>query len=199
MNPIYKFTDPDTQEELTIPVERWVWGVVYRPTEAQLERSRIETEKRNKVLQEELDHRLEKMVADNAAQKDIDTLKTEYEVVMSKPAGLERDELHQFGDDLRFHRIGEIDQDRVEVASLYFYDDYSMQKRIDIPFRPGMKLIHKYRNIRPAGYKNFIKVYMFGYKYEGQHCIFFVLPDDRIVMCPDDKLDLTMYDLLPNK
>lgn len=196
MNPKYKFTDPETQEVIEIAPERWVWGVVYRPTEAQLERSVIETEKRNKVLQEELDLRLAKMKADGAAQKDMDILQGEYELTMDKPAGLERDELHQFGDDGIFHRVGEIDQDRIEVASLYFYDDYSMKKRIDIPFRPGMKLVHKYRNIRPAGHKDFIKIYMFGFKYEGTHSLFFVLPDDRIVISPDDQVDLTNWDLI---
>lgn len=196
MNPKYKFTDPDTQEVTEIAPERWVWGVVYRPTEAQLERSVIETERRNKVLQEELEERLAKMKANNASEKDIEILKGEYELTMDKPAGLERDELHQFGDDGIFHRVGEIDQDRIEVASLYFYDDYSMKKRIDIPFRPGMKLVHKYRNIRPAGYKDFIKIYMFGFKYEGTHCLFFVLPDDRIVISPDDQVDLTNWDLI---
>lgn len=187
----YKFLDPEKNEEIIIPVERWVWGVVYKPTQAQLDRSRAETEKRNTILKAELNQRIKTL----KNQKDIDILKTEYELLMNNPAGLERDELHQFGDDGKFHRVGEIDQDRIEVASLYFYDDYSMKKRIDIPFRPGMKLIHKYRNIKPAGQKNFIKVYMFGYKYENQHCIFFVLPDDRIIMCPDDQIDLTMYDL----
>lgn len=191
----YKFLDPEKGEEIIIPVERWVWGVVYKPTQAQLDRSKIETEKRNMVLKAELNQRIKAMKSEGRNQKDIDTLTTEYEVTMSIPAGLERDELHQFGNDGKFHRIGEIDQDRIEMASFYFYDDYSMKKRIDIPFRPGMKLIHKYRNIKPSGHKNFIKVYMFGYKYEGMHTIFFILPDDRIIVCPDDQLDLTRFDL----
>ena len=45
----------------------------------------------------------------------------------------------QFDNDGYFHKIGEIDQDRIYMASLYKADDIS--KRIDIPWREGMRII----------------------------------------------------------
>ena len=44
------------------------------------------------------------------------------------------------------------------MASLYKEDDIS--KRIDIPWREGMRIIHKYTNVRPAGEEEFPKEYM---------------------------------------
>lgn len=195
----FTFTDKDTGEVVEVAPERWVWGVIYRPTEAQINASRIATEARDKVLIEERDKRLADMRARGVDTKDIATLEGEFDVLMMRPAGLVCDELHQFASDGSFHQIGEVDQERVQLASLYYFDDYDMKKRIDIPFRPGMKLIHKYRNIKPAGHKEFIKCYMFGYKYEGQTSLFFVLPDDRIIVAPADDVDLTMFDLQPLK
>lgn len=92
-----------------------------------------------------------------------------------------------------FHRIGEINQDEVVLFSLYKPDDD--HKRIDIPFQKGMRLIHKYRNIRPEWSKVFIKVYMIGWKFEGKHSFIFVLPDDRIVTSPVDNIDLSLFGL----
>lgn len=191
----YKFTDKATNEISIVPPERWVWGVVYKPTESQLEVSRVETEERDRVIRAECGNRVLEMVRAKRSQKDIDIVRQEYDLRMKHPAGLVRDELHQFGDDGIFHQVGEIDQDRVQLVTLYRYDD--MTKRVDIPFREGMKLIHKYRNVRPAGYKDFIRVYMFGYKYEGSHAFYFILPDDRVILSPTDDIDLTLFDLTP--
>ena len=102
-------------------------------------------------------------------------------------------ELHQFGSDGVFHRIGEIDQDRVKLATLYKLSD--MSKRIDLPFQKGMKLVHKYRNIKPFYLDSFVKVYMFGYKLEGKHSFTFVLPDDRLIVSPVDNVNLELFNL----
>jgi len=102
-------------------------------------------------------------------------------------------ELHQFGDDAIFHRIGEIDQDNLSMVILYKNDD--MNKRIDIPWRDGMKIIHKYRNVRPAGENEFKKVYMFGYKNGDESSFLFILPDDRIIHSPKDDIDLTKFNI----
>lgn len=138
----YTFYSEDEQKEIEIPVERWVWGVVYK----------------------------------------------------------DGSELHQFGNDGKFHRIGEVKQDEIAMAVLYRYDD--MKKRIDIPWQDGMKLVHKYRMVKPGAYDSanagpngFIRIYMFGYKYQGTHCLHFILPDDRIVTTPVDDVDLTKFNI----
>ena len=103
-------------------------------------------------------------------------------------------ELKQFGDDGRFHQIKEIDQDRIKMAILYRLDD--PEKRIDIPWRPGMKLIHKYRNIKPHYAEKFSRVYVFGYKASKTvHHYTFVLPDDRMIISPADDVDLTKFNV----
>lgn len=103
-------------------------------------------------------------------------------------------ELHQFDDNHVFHRIGEVDQKRLKMFSLYkpLGDD---RDRIDIPFQPGMRLVYKYRNIKPYYKENFERVYMAGYKYEGRHNFFFILPDDRIIVSPVDNIDLSQFNV----
>lgn len=105
-------------------------------------------------------------------------------------------ELHQFDASGKFHQVGEIDQDRVKLAALYKFDDIT--KRIDLPWRPGMRLIHKYRNVilnakMPDEVR--AKVYMFGYKLGEQHHFTFVLPDDRIIISPADDIALSKFKL----
>lgn len=111
-------------------------------------------------------------------------------------------ELRQFGDDGTFHQVGEIEQERIKMAMIYKTGEDNVpagKPMIMIPWRKGMKLIHKYRNIRPAGHPKFIKVYMFGYK-DGSHYHYnFVLPDDRIISCPFDNIDLTKFGIIPKK
>jgi hypothetical protein len=105
-------------------------------------------------------------------------------------------ELHQFGDDGTFHQIGEVDQNQIKMAVLYKTDD--MKKRIDIPWREGMKLIHKYRNfIFEVGTEKERKarIIIFGYKYQDQFNLNYVLPDDRIVQSPEDDVDLTKFEI----
>lgn len=109
-------------------------------------------------------------------------------------------ELHQFGANGDFHRVGEIDQDNVALWVLYRTDD--MSKRIDIVLPPGAKVIHKYRNVSPhyLPFNTFVKVYMFGYKTaEGTYHYNFVLPDDRIVQSTTDDIDLVNFALTERK
>jgi len=141
-NMIYTYFDENEKKYIEVPIERWVWGVVYR----------------------------------------------------------DGSELHQFGNDGKFHRIGEVKQEEVTMATIYRYDN--MKKRIDIPFREGMKLIHKYRMVKPGAYDSvnagpngFVRCYMFGYKYGGAHSYNFILPDDRIVTSPCDDVDLTKFEI----
>lgn len=103
-------------------------------------------------------------------------------------------QLKQFADDGVFHRVGEIDQDRLSRVWLYKTEDPS--KILEIAWCTGMKLVHKYRNfVFEAGSEceRRARVYMFGWKYEGKHALFCVLPDDRIVVAPDDEVPLTAF------
>ncbi len=105
-------------------------------------------------------------------------------------------ELHQFGDDGIFHRVGEINQDEVSMATLYKFDD--MKKRIDMPWRNGMRLIHKYINFHDGRWENINetkKIYVFGYKFEGSHHFTYVLPDDRIIESPADNVDFAKFNI----
>lgn len=132
-------------KDIEIPLERWVWGIVYQ---------------------------------DDSELRQFEALEGE-----NGPTG-------------RFHRVGEIDQERIKMAVLYKPDD--MSKRIDIPWRDGMKLIHKYRNIvfdYMSDQKREVRVYMFGYKDGNHHSILYVLPDDRIVFSNNENHDVTQHQI----
>ena len=103
------------------------------------------------------------------------------------------EELHQFDNEGNFHRIGEVDQDRVKLFVLYRHDD--PRKRIDLVVQKGMRLIHKYKNIRPFYMNRFVKVYMFGYKLGTKYHYNFILPDDRIVQSSEDNIALEKFEL----
>lgn len=103
-------------------------------------------------------------------------------------------ELHQFDGNGVFHRIGEVDQDRVSLFVLYKSND--IRKRIDIVVPEGARLIHKYRNyVFNAGteQESKVRVYVFGYKHGSRYYYNFVLPDDRIVQSCDDQVKLTNF------
>lgn len=105
-------------------------------------------------------------------------------------------ELHQFGDDGIFHRIGEINQEEVKMFTLYRFDD--MTKRIDMPFQTGMKLIHKYINFHQAEWENLNetkRIYVIGYKIRDVHHYTYVLPDDRIIISNEDNIDFTHFNI----
>ena len=90
-----------------------------------------------------------------------------------------------------FHQVGEIDQDCIKNAFLFSTEDPN--KRIILPWKPGMKLIHKYRMIRPMHQEEFVQVFIFGYKYENSYTFFYVLPNDFIIASPTDDVDLTRF------
>lgn len=132
----YTFIDKKTGERASVPLERWVWGVVHK----------------------------------------------------------DGTELKQFDDNGFFHQIGEVEQERVKIFTMYQLNN--PQKRVDLVVQPGMKLIHKYRNVKPFYSADFIRVYMFGYKLNNQYHYNFILPDDRIVQSPVDNVDLVQFELL---
>ncbi len=95
-----------------------------------------------------------------------------------------------------FHRVGEIDQEKVVMAVLYNFEH--PEKRIDIPWKKGMRLIHKYRNIvfdYMSENKREARVIMFGYKDGDHHSVMFILPDDRIVFSNNPDHDVTKHNI----
>ena len=105
-------------------------------------------------------------------------------------------ELKQFDETGRFHQVGEIDQDNIEMAVLYKPEE--PEKRIDLPWKPGMRLIHKYRNVvfnflGAEAEQRKAKVYIFGYKKGNDYAYLFILPDDRIIFTPDETIDVTNF------
>ena len=106
-------------------------------------------------------------------------------------------ELHQFGDKGDFHQIAEIEQDNVRLFVLYQTGD--MTKRIDIVLPEGAKIIHKYRNFifnHGQADEKHVRVYIFGYRKDGQHSHFnFVMPDGRIIQSDTDVIKLTDFKL----
>lgn len=186
-----EFNFEENGQIIKVPLERWCWGVIYKPTPEAIK----EAEERNKQIDEQIDaemrqelnkaniegkyRELERGIRDKFARK---------KVIMT--VNPKSNELHQFGNDGWFHRIGEIDQTRLKLVSLYKADD--MSKRIDIAWRPGMRLVHKYLNIKPYWRSTFSRIYVFGYKMGNEHSLNFVMPNDTIIMGPDDNIDFSL-------
>lgn len=106
-------------------------------------------------------------------------------------------ELRQFGEDGIFHQLKDIDQEKIDLAVLYKFDE--PEKRIIIPWRDGMKLIHKYINVHSAEQHQDInetaRIYCFGYKLGGQNHYTYILPDDQQIHTPKEDIDLTKFKL----
>lgn len=104
-------------------------------------------------------------------------------------------ELHQFGNDGKYHQFTEIEQDRVELFSIYRKD---MEKRIDIVVTEGMQIFHFYREVHAHYFEEAgktVRVYAFGWKKDGQAAYHFILPDDRMVMSDKNNVNLPSFDL----
>ena len=105
-------------------------------------------------------------------------------------------ELHQFDNGV-FHRIGEIDQDNIKMFVLYKFGEMDT-KRIDIPWRKGMRLIHKYINFHSQEFENIgetVRIYVIGYKFEGKYHFTYILPDDRMIMSAKEDIDLGLFNI----
>ena len=96
--------------------------------------------------------------------------------------------LRQYGEDGVFHRIGEVDQDRLVLFVVHKADD--VEKAIVLPWHPGTKVIYKYRNVKPYYMDHFVKCYLVGWKHEGAHAFMIVLPNDKVIASPVDDVDL---------
>ena len=190
---MFKYHNRETGKIEDVLPERWVWGALYRATPRQAAVALEREKERNKTLWLEKQEKEKKLREQKKPQSEIDALRTYYERKTAVPYPADQDMLYQFDTrDMTFHRVGEIEQDRLEMFSLYKAGVENKQ-RIDIPWQTGMRLIHKYRNIKPF-YKDTVeRIYMVGYKYNGEHSFIFVLPDDRIIYSPVDNIDLVKF------
>jgi len=195
-NFIFKRTNPDTQEvtEETVPLERWVWGVIYHPTEEQI----ADAEVRRQARDEEIDRDIVERERLMRERGDIDEATIEQMKVHQKgkkqiPVDPVCSEFHQFDAAGYFHQIGEVDQSKVKAFVVYKPED--MTRKIYIPIDKGMKLIFKYKNVKPYYLKDFVRVIVFGYKAGKQHHFTFILPDDRMIMSNREDIDLVQYKL----
>lgn len=105
-------------------------------------------------------------------------------------------ELKQFGDDGVFHRIGEIDQEKLVMFVMYKPDS---DARIDLPFTEGMRLIHHYYNFHDQSWEDIqrtVRIYGFGYKKAGQLHYTFILPDDRLIVSDRENVDFSKFNII---
>lgn len=105
------------------------------------------------------------------------------------------EELHQFSDSGEYHQFTDIEFGRVSVLTMYKLTD--MSKQYHIPVRDGMQIFHFYRNVRPWYGDENIRVYVFGYKRNGEASYHFILPDDQMVVAPFDDIDLPSLRITP--
>lgn len=183
-----KINEDGTEEK--VELERWVWGVVYKPTQEAYDLA--------KQKKQERDERIATDIAELQKQGGRDARISQLRAEMQIPIEPVKKELHQFSEDGTFHSIGEIEQEKVEMFVMYKPD---MSARIDMPVFDGMRIIHKYKNSKPWYLPKFVRTYMFGYKYQpdeskpAQYHFNFILPDDRIVTSPIESIDLTRFNL----
>lgn len=88
--------------------------------------------------------------------------------------------LHQFDDATgTFHRIGEVDQSRLQRFMVVGRFDGGSKLIID--WKPGMKLVHRYEVRAMQSGKAMSRRVVFGWKLDGQHCLFTVRPNGDVV------------------
>ena len=92
-----------------------------------------------------------------------------------------------------FHRIGEVDQENLKAISLTCLE--LSGSSITIPWKKGMKLVHKYRNIVLDAYgeRKDYRIYIFGWKSAEGDCFHFVLPDNRIITTDDENFSVVPH------
>ncbi len=96
-------------------------------------------------------------------------------------------ELHQFDANGEFHQFREIDLPRVKMFVMYFAQNQKW--RIDLPVHKGMQIFHFYRNVvleNGTPNERRLKIYVFGWKFNGVASYHFILPDGRMIVSCED-------------
>lgn len=89
--------------------------------------------------------------------------------------------LKQFGDDGVFHQFKEIDQPRL----VYFHLVSDVGRTKTITFRPGMKLIHFYRNTVLQNGQIHLRMTVIGWEAPGEKVLMVVMPNDEVIVTDD--------------
>ena len=186
--------------EEKIPPERWVWGVIYNPTDAQIEAARNETEARNAVLKEELRAETKLMRQKSVPQVEITALVKDYEARMSIPVEPECDELHQYDDQGFYHQIGEVEQERVREFCVYRLGEIGSGNMFIMRFDPEcMRLVYLYKRFHYQGWSDInktVRIPVFGYNKGDQMHRIAILPDDRFIMTDRDVFNFDLYGII---
>ena len=92
--------------------------------------------------------------------------------------------LMQFDNEGVFHQFREIEQDKL-VSFMMISEG---KPPIMFPFKPGMKLIHCYRNMHlnfGTDEARFIKLYCFGWQRGNEKVMMAIMPDDAVIVVDD--------------
>ncbi|MFZ2152284.1 MAG: hypothetical protein WAV09_04210 [Minisyncoccia bacterium] len=190
-------------EKIESPLERWAWGVVYKPTDEQIEKAKKKSVERSKELTAKRNKALKQMREDGASKDEIKAVTESYNTHIRMEVTPEQNEFSQFTDDGVFHRFAEIEKAdgvhrEIDIFSMYRTDDKELKHRVDIEVTPGMQLFHFYRNI-VLNYEDKenmrkVQIYVFGWKQRGAKMYHYILPDDRIVTSNKD-IDITRFNI----
>lgn len=177
--------------------ERWVWGVIYEPTQEQIKAAEEATEKRNAEIKEEMRKETKEMRRRSVPQVEITALVKSYEAEMSVPIEPECDELHQYDDQGFYHQVGEIEQARVREFCVYRLGEITAGNMFIMRFDPScMRLVYLYKQFHFQGWADLQKtarIPVFGYN-KGDHIHrIAILPDDRFIMTDRDVFNFDLY------
>lgn len=180
-----------------VEVERWAWAAIYKPTEEAIKKAKQLQEMRNKELLAGKQQAVKEAVKSGQSSDEVVAIGNNFDVAMATPIPAEKQILKQFDEETgEFHQIGEIEQDRLEMFTMYKPSDPDLLKRIDMPFNSDeMKLVHKYKMVKPFYLDQYVRVYMFGYNKGKQTHRVFILPDDRMIVSDTEVANLPNYQL----
>lgn len=92
-------------------------------------------------------------------------------------------QLKQFDDDGLFHQFKEIDQTRL----VYFHLVSDTGTTKSLIFKPGMKLIHFYRNAVLENGQIRLRMTVIGWERSGEKTLIAIMPNDEVIV--SDSLD----------
>jgi len=175
---------------------RWVWGAIYKPTDAQIAAAEEATERKKQELQDEL-VRVSDMAEDDMPNKAkrMEEIKTEMQI----PVEPEQDEIRQYDPDGTFHSITDVDLDRVDKFVMHRWDDIT--ERVIVPVRENMKIFHVYKNFHDMRWNDAnttARVFCFGFEMEdlNRSVYYYILPDDTVILSDSPDIDLAQYNLI---
>lgn len=192
------FTFKKDGETTDIPLEKWAWRVVYKPTEAQLKLAKEETIRRNNDLRRISQAKVKAMKNAGASEAQLAEEQLLLERATEKDVPPVCDEFKQFADDGTFHQMQEIDQQRVQIFIMYRPDRTLKQYSIFVDEEQNVQFFQLWRNIvlRASAHDEIRhRIYVYGMKDKesGQTVYNYILPDDRLVTSSRDIADIVAH------